>query len=277
MDFTTTFESLFDKLGGAVPSIITVLAILIIGYFVAKVLQRLARKILNKTGLDNRIAAATSSSVQPEKALSKLVYYIVMIFVLMAALDKLGIDSVIAPLRNMVDSFMAFIPNIVAAALIGFVGYVIAKIASGLVGMATGFLEGLSKKAGLSTGIDLTNIIKNVVFIIVFIPILIAALDALNLNTITDPAKEMLETFIAVIPRIIAAVIIIGMFYIGGKFITGLLKDLLASLGTDKIAGKLQLSSVIGEQANLSNMITNIAFFFLMFLGVITGLGPPWV
>jgi hypothetical protein len=32
-----------------------------------------------------------------------------------------------------------------------------------------------------------------------------------------------------------------------GKFIIGLLKDLLGSLGTDKIAGKLQQSSVIGK------------------------------
>lgn len=108
-------------------------------------------------------------------------------------------------------------------------------------------------------------------FIIVFIPILIAALDALHLNTITDPAKEMLQTFIGAIPRIIAAIIIIGMFYIGGRFITGLLKDLLNSLGVDNMSEKLQLNTIIGEQTKLSVLLSNVAFFFLMFLGIITG------
>lgn len=271
MDFTATIESMLANLGNSVPVFLSVIAILIIGYFVAKLLQNLTRRLLNKTGLDNRIAAATSTTVRPEQALSKMVYYLVMIFVLLAALDKLGIDSVIAPLRNMMDSFLAFIPNLVAAALIGIVGYVIAKIAAGLVGMAAGFLEGLSQKAGLSAEINLTNILRNIVFIIVFIPILIAALDALHLNTITDPAKEMLQTFIGAIPRIIAAIIIIGMFYIGGRFITGLLKDLLNSLGVDNMSEKLQLNTIIGEQTKLSVLLSNVAFFFLMFLGIITG------
>ncbi len=271
MDFSTTIESMLGKLGVALPTIVAALLVLLIGYFIAKILQRLTYKLLKKTGLDNRIASATSSGVKPERALSKLVYYIVMVMVLLAALDLLGINSIMDPLNGMVHNFLGFIPNIVAAALIGFVGYVIAKIVSSLVGMASGFLERMGNKAGLSTEINLTNILTNVVFIIIFVPILIAALDALKLDAITSPLKGMLETFIGSIPRIIAAVIIIGMFYLGGKFITGLLKNLLESLGTDKMVERLGLGDIIGANTSMSSLVANAVFFFIMFIGIITG------
>ena len=263
---------MLEKLGGAFPNIVAALIILLVGYFIAKILQRVTYKLLNKTGLDNRIASATATGVKPERALSKLVYYIVMVMVLLAALDLLGINSIMDPLNGMVDNFLGFIPNLVAAALIGFVGYVIAKIVSSLVGMASGFLERMGNKAGLSTEINLTNILTNVVFIIIFIPILIAALDALNLDAITGPLKGMLETFIGAIPKIIAAVIIIGIFYIGGRFITGLLKGLLESMGINKMADRLGISSIVGENTNMSSLIANVAFFFIMFIGIITGM-----
>jgi len=259
------------RLGVALPTIVAALLILLIGYIIAKVLQRLTYKLLNKTGLDNRIASSTTTTVRPEKALSKLVYYIVMVMVLLAALDLLGINSIMDPLNGMVNNFLGFIPNLVGAALIGFVGFVIAKIVSSLVGMASGFLENLGRKAGLNSEMNLTSILTNVVFIIIFIPILIAALDALKLDALTDPLKGMLETFIGAIPRIIAAIIIIGLFYIGGKFITGLLKSLLTSLGTDKLSTRLGLSGIIGVNNSLSSLLSNVAFFFIMFIGIITG------
>lgn len=262
---------MLGKLGVALPTIVAALLILLIGYFIAKVLQRLTYKLLNKTGLDNRIASATSSGIKPERALSQLVYYIVMVMVLLAALDLLGINSIMDPLNGMVHNFLGFIPNLVAAALIGFVGYVIAKIVSSLVGMASGFLENIGKKAGLDSEINLTNILTNVVFILIFIPILIAALDALKLDAITEPLKGMLETFVGAIPRIIAAVIIIGMFYIGGKFITGLLKSLLESLGTDKLSDRLGLGDIVGANTSMSTLVSSAVFFFIMFIGIITG------
>ena len=264
---------MLDRLGNAVPNIIAALLILIVGYFVAKLLQSLTRKLLNRTNLDDRVARATTGKrqVYPERALSKLVYYIVMVLVLLAALDVLGINSVMQPLNNMVNNFLTFIPNIVAAVLIGFIGYVIAKVAAGLVGMAAGFLEGISQRAGLSHEINLTKILSNVVFILVFIPILIAALDALRLDAITEPANDMLRSFLEAIPRIFAAAVIIALFYIGGKFVTGLLEALLESLGTDRLATRLEINNIIGDNTSLSRLLANVAFFFIMFLGIITG------
>ncbi|NJB85423.1 hypothetical protein GGR26_001168 [Lewinella marina] len=270
MDFSDRLELWLDRLGNAVPDIIAALIILIIGYFVAKLLQGLTERLLRKTDLDNRVARGTgSAAVSTERALGKLVFYIIMVLVLLAALDVLGINSVLRPLNDMVADFLAFIPNIVGAVLIGFIGYVIAKVVSGLVAMAAGFLERLGRKAGLSSDINLTGIVQTLVFILIFIPFLIAALDALRLDSITEPANDMLRSFLEAIPRIFAAAIIIALFYIGGKFVTGLLQTLLESMGANQLADRLELHQMIGSN-RLSALLANVAFFFIMFLGIIT-------
>lgn len=273
MDFQSQLNGLAARFTDAVPAIMGALIILLIGWLIAKVLSGLTRRLLNRTDLDNRIARSTTgtSSVSPERAIAKLVYYIVMIIALLAALDVLGIRTVMDPLNNMVNKFLGFIPNLVAAAIIGFIGYILAQVVSGLVAMGATFLEGISMRAGLDPRISLTNILKMVVFVLVFVPFLIAALDALGIESITEPAKLMLAQFLDAIPRIFSAIIVIALFYIGGKFITGLLESLLLSVGADDLSRRLELGGLIGERTSLSKLLANLAFFFIMFLGIITG------
>ena len=274
MKFELLLERWFARFGDAVPDIIGALLILLVGFLIAKALESLTRTLLGKTNLDNRIAASMhpSESFRPERAISKLVYYIVLIIAILAALDMLGINSVMTPLNNMVNDFLGFIPDLIGALLIGFIGYILAKVVSGLVAMAAGFLNNVSTRAGLDPKIDLASILRTVVFILVFIPFLIAALDALNLSSIAEPAKNMLNKFLDAIPNIFAAAVIIGLFYLGGKLITGLLKTLLQSMGTDRLSERLELNNLIGANTSLSSLVANVAFFFIMFLGIITGM-----
>ena len=244
---------------------------LIVGWFLAGVFRRLTVRVLKKTDLDNRIFKGSSSSVSPEKFIAKLVYYLILMIVLMIVLEMLGVHNVLDPIKDMVSKFMSYIPNIIGAGIIGFVGYIIANICSEIVGMAGDKIDVYSHKLGISTDIDLGGILKKVVFVIVFIPLLIAALDQLQIKAISDPFKEMLTTFINAIPNILVAGIIITVFYIGGRFLVGIVRDLLKGLGVDSLATKLNLTGIIGENQSLSNLIANLGFFFLMFTGIITG------
>ena len=155
--------------------------------------------------------------------------------------------------------------------IIGFAGYIIANIASEVIAFAGDTLDRYSEKLGFSNDIDLGAILKKIVFVIVFIPMLIAALDTLQLNVISDPFKEMLTSFIAAIPNIVVAGLIIGVFYIGGRFLVGLVSDLLKGFGVDGMAAKLNIAGIIGEGTSLSKLMANVGFFFLMFTGIIAG------
>lgn len=271
MDLTKFFDNLLTTVGGFLPGVLGALAVLIIGWFIAGILRRLVVKLLKKTDLDNKIFKGANSNISPETFIAKLVYYLVLMIVLMIVLEMLGIHNVLDPIKDMVGKFMGFIPNIIGAGIIGFAGYIIATIASEVVGFLGDRLDGYSTKLGLSNDIDLGGILKKVVFVIVFIPLLIMALDTLQMKVISDPFKEMLTTFINAIPNILVAGIIITVFYIGGRFLKGIIQDLLAGLGTDKMAQKLNISGIIGENTSLSGLIANLAFFFFMFTGIVAG------
>ncbi len=266
-------EGILKSFGGQMPGVLGALLVLLIGYIVAKAVKSLVHGILSKSQLDNRLFRGKAvGSASPEKFISTIVYYLILVIVLMIVLEMLGVHNVLDPLKKMVGEFFSYIPNLVAAGVIGFAGYLIATIASEIVGFGGNVLEDFSNKMGLKENMDLAGIIKKVVFLIVFVPILIVALDTLNLKAISDPAKDVLGTFMSAIPNIFLAAIIIGVFYFVGKFVTTFLHDILKGLGTDDYSQKLGLTSVIGESTSLSALASKLAFFFLMFTGVITAM-----
>jgi len=169
----------------------------------------------------------------------------------------------------MMESFVNYIPNVVGAGIIGFAGYTIAKIASEATSFLSERLEGFGDRMGISQGsFDLSNVVKQLVFVLVFIPILIVALDTLKMTAISEPATELLSQMMNAIPMILAAVILLAVFYIVGKFVVGIVVNLLSGLGVDDMTTKLGISSYTGG-VSVSKLVGNIAMFFIMFAGII--------
>lgn len=265
------FAGYLTEHGGFIPKVVGAILVLFIGWLIASGLRKLAVRLMKNTTLDNKLFQATPGSVSPEKFIGKLVYYLVMMIVLLIVLELLGVHNVLDPVKDMVGKFLNFIPNVVVAGIIGFAGYMIASIASDVVGLASTSLGRYSAKLGLKSDLDLPKLVKQLVFILVFIPVLIAALDALKIEAISEPLKEMLSTFINAIPNILAAAIILAVFYFGGRYVTTIGQELLKNLGTDRLAEKLNLQNVTGT-TSLSKLIANVGFFFLMFTGTITAI-----
>jgi len=256
--------------GNHLPGIIGALVVLIIGWFIAKALRGITRSALRKTDLDNKLFKSGSSSFSPEDMIAKIVYYVIMLIVLMIVLEKLGIKDVLDPVKAMVGTFLGAVPKLITAGIIGFAGYMIATIVSELMGFAGESLDRLAAKVGMETkDFDLGKLVKQLVFIIIFIPILILAIDKLEFDAIADPLKGMLGTMMSFIPKLIAATITLAVFYFGGKFISNILKELLGNLGVDNMANKMGISNIVGN-TKLSSLAANIVFAFLMFTAVVT-------
>lgn len=270
MDFlNSVLSTLSETVGEIVPGILGALFVLIIGLLMAGLISRIIKRIFKKTSIDENIEKRLNFKFSLAKVISKLAYYIFVIITLLLVLEMMGIYNVLEPLQNMVNEFLGYLPNIIAAGIIGFVGYILAKLASEAMGFISTSVEGMSEKMGFKNPMSLTNLIKQVVFIIIFIPILIVALDALKMEAISKPATEMFTTFLNAIPNIIAAALIIGVFYVVGKYISTMLTDLLRNLNADSLGEKMGLSSVLGGMS-LSKLAGNLAFFFLMFTAVIS-------
>lgn len=244
-------------------SIIGGILLLIVGYFVAKFVSGIVTKSLKKTGIDNKSEKMTLSSFA-----GKLVYYLLMIIVLMAALTLMGVNGlVLKPLNDMTSKFFMAIPNIIAAGIIAYVGYFLAKIVSELIEASGDKIRSWLPKLSTENSIDIVKVIKTLAFIFIFIPILIIALEKLNFRAITEPATGMLATFINAIPNLIYAVVILLVAVIGGKFIVGLLKELLNTLKLNELAQKIKIQQFLGS-TSLVSFITNLVYVFIIYLGI---------
>lgn len=267
--FNNFTETLTQQVGQILPGVLGAIIVLILGLIVASGIKRLVLMLFKRTNLDERISKKTDGNFRIDQFIAKLVYYLVVIFVLLIVLNMMGVEGVLAPLSNMLDKFLAFLPNVIAAGIIGFAGYIIARLASEAVGAAAGWLQEFSTNAGISGNLNLANLLKQIVFIFVFIPVLIAAIDALKIEAVSRPATDMLDKFLMAVPQIVSAAVIIAVFYIAGRYITSLLASLLKGLGTDQLTQSLGLESVMGKDRSLSKLLSDIAFFFLIFSGLI--------
>ncbi len=264
------YATLSARMGGAFANILGALAILLIGLFLARIIRNVVRRLMTKTNMDEKLGQKLNLSFRVDDFAAKIAYYLVVVYTLLIVLGMMGLDSVLAPIEDMMSKFLSFLPNLIGAGIIGFAGYIISKIVSEATGFLSNSLEPYALKAGFKNPDSLTNLLKKVVFAIVFLPILIVALDTLKMKAISEPATAMLGTFLNAIPNILAAAIIIGAFYFIGRFVVGLLVDLLRNVGTDEFAQKMGVSRMIGHRS-MSGMIGNVALFFLIFTGIITG------
>ena len=66
------------------------------------------------------------------------------------------------------------------------------------------------------------------------------------MTAVSGPATEMLESLLLAVPKIIAAAILLAVFYIVGKYVVSILTELLSNIGVDKFSENIGLKSVIG-------------------------------
>ena len=261
-----------QKLGSFMPDAIAAAIILILGVILAGVIRKGSSFILAKCKIDERVNRERDKAISVENPISTFIYYLALLYVLLLVLDILGVQGVLEPLSNMFNEFVSYIPNMIAAGVIGFAGYIVARIVSVIVGAAAKGIDVLSTKIGLSEKTSLSKVIQQLVFLFIFVPILIVALDALKMEAISEPATGMLNELLAAVPEIIGAAIILAVFFIAGRFVVNMLVELLKNLGADQLPAKLGLERIVGGDFSLSKLTGDLVFFFIMFTAVISAL-----
>ncbi len=269
MRFTQVLNNFADRIATTLPNILGALILLLIGWLIARGIRTLIIKLLDRSSWDQKIF---KKPLGANRSIGNLLYYLLMIIVFLIVLETLGISSVLTPLETMLDSFFAFIPHLVAAIIIGLVGYFLAKIVSDLIGLAGDPLNRLIAKTGFKDTGKIIKVIKTLVFIMIFFPLLISAIHALQIESIADPLDMILSRFISMIGNIIIAAAVLLIFIYGGKYLTKFLGGLLKDLGLDNIAEKIQLQNIIGPNRSFSKVIAGVLYFFLVFFGIITAL-----
>jgi hypothetical protein len=86
-----------------------------------------------------------------------------------------------------------------------------------------------------------------VVYALVLIPALIAALNALRIEAISGPATQMLTTLLNAVPGIFGAVVVLGVTYLVGRLVAGLVVNVLTGLGFNRVLTWMGLGGELQE------------------------------
>ncbi|MBT8093604.1 MAG: mechanosensitive ion channel [Gammaproteobacteria bacterium] len=252
------------------PSLFAAAILALLAWVLASLLRGLIGGALAKTTLDEKISE--DAEMKPvSHSIGDVVYWLVILLFLPAILGTLKMEGLLVPVQGMVDKILAMLPNIFAAGLIGLVGWFVARILRDLVENllgAVGF-DGLGEKAGLTGNVSLSKLAGLLVFIFVFVPALIAALNTLQIEAISGPATDMLGAFMGAIPDIFAAIIILSVAVVLAKFISGLIASLLEGLGADSLPDKLGLTSVSDSKFALSKFVGQVVSFFIILFAAV--------
>jgi len=108
-----------------------------------------------------------------------------------------------------------------------------------------------------------------VVFILIFLPALIAALDTLQITAISNPATDMLELMLLSLPNIFAAVLILFITWYVARFVAGILSSLLVNLGVDALPEKIGLAYLFNDASKVSDLVPRIVVFFAMLFATV--------
>ena len=262
------FSNMVGRILAFIPNLLAAVAVGFIGWILAGLVKAGLTNVLARTEMDEKLSnevgvGSLSSNI------GEIFYWLVLLLFLPIVLSILGLTGLLIPVQNMVNEAVAYLPNLLIAGVIIFVGYILAKIVRGIV-------EGLSNSLGLQTQAEKIGLFKNsnvskflgsFVFAIIIITALIVAFEALGIEAISQPATAMLNQIMYAIPQIIAAGLILIVAYVVSRFVGRLVAELVSGAGVDEIPMKLDVQRFLG-QTRVSDIIGCLIVFFTMLFAV---------
>jgi len=250
-------NSFLNQIGDFLPRLVATGIILLIAWLVATLVKLITIRGLGALRLDERLnppetrdAAPSLNQLSLSETIGNALYWFIFLLFLIPILDSLGLQQALQPVQSLVTQIISILPNILAAVLIGVVGWFVANIVRRIVTnllAATG-VDDLGRRFGLSStagGQSLSSIIGTIVYVLILIPVAIASLNALRIDAISLPAIAMLEQILNALPGIFTAIAIWIVAYFVGQFVAELVTNILTSIGFNNIFSVLGLPTPV--------------------------------
>ncbi|HZJ83359.1 MAG TPA: mechanosensitive ion channel, partial [Clostridia bacterium] len=261
----------------SLPNILKAILFFLIAWGVASLVRFLVIQGLGKIRFKRTLEqeGVDTNKESRIKNIAQLSYLLVFVLFVPSILDALNMESISIPISNMMQNLLAFVPNILGAIIILFIGFFVAKIVRDI---AYGFMSTLNvdkwyDKLAVDSTTELTvenqttlsKVLSNVLYGIILIPVITMALETLKINTLTTPIVSMLNSILAMIPNIFVAIILIVIGYYIAKYVAQILTALLNRVGIQKIYSWASKSSSTNiPQVNLAQIIGNIVRAIIM-------------
>lgn len=174
--WTETLSAILTGIALWLPSLLGALLLLVVGWIVARVSQFFLASLLRRLRVDRlaeragitRLLAEVGLESSAANLLARLVYWLILLVFVLAAVESLGLQGVTETL----GALIAYLPNVLAAALILLLGSLLARVIGDAVGT-------VAMRAGIGTGPVLGQVVRYILLIFA----VILALEQLGVRT----------------------------------------------------------------------------------------------
>jgi Conserved TM helix len=271
-------QPLVAGLGPLLPKALGALAILVGAWLVAKLVRLVLTRVAASAQLDAR-----ASSPGLGQTLAGVGAALVWLMALPSLLGLLEMQSLLGSVTALINKLLGFLPNLFGAFVVFAVGMLVARIASQLVAGAlrAAGSENAAQKMGLATSLGeggLAGVVGKVLFVLILLPTVIAALTPLGMDTLTQPLARLLDSILNFVPRLISAAVVVAIAVFAGRAMATVVAALAKSSGLDAWPQKLGVQAVqVGGRApsDLLGAGVLVAIIFVALVQATELLGLP--
>ena len=239
-----------DTIARVAPSLLHACLIFAVAWILAGFLRWLVVKALTRLDVERRFGHFLVPEGTDPRGLAQtmgtLTFSLVLLLAIPPFLAALGQSALVAPLSEMLRVLFSYLPNVAAALVSVGLGWVVARILRQVVrNLLVGVgLDRAAERAGIAPapgGVRPSALVATVVYFVVWIPFIIAGLDALKIEAISRPAIHALDTLLAWVPRGLGAAVLLVLAWIVSRLVGDLVTQLLRGVGFDALPARLGL------------------------------------
>lgn len=266
--------------GAGIWAVIKAVLILVLAFIVAAIVKSMVVKLLAKTRFSSLLGKTDASPDGGKRMLEhigKLVHLLVFLLFVPGIFESLGINEVSMPILNLLNTMWGYLPNILAAVIVLWVGLFVAKLVREILTpvFAKIKVNRLQEIAGIEAegSAKLSNTLAYIVYVLILIPVIITTLQVLDIQAVSEPAIRMLDTMFGFIPNILVALVIIIVGCMVAKLSGNIVESLIASAGLDaklvKLLGTENGSFILSKIAGRIVHTVMVIFFVVESFGVL--------
>ncbi len=208
IDFQSGFQTAFENGIALLPKLGYFLLILIIGIFLAKFVQKILTKVLQKVGFDQLVErggvkkALSKSKYDAASILARIVYYFIFLFVLSAAFSVFGPNPISQFLQQIIfflpKLFVAILALVIASAIAAAVKELLSNMLGGLsfgnvlANLASAFILGIGVFFALDQ-LEIAPLIVGGIFYALLALVIIPPIIAFGVGGI-EPARDAIRS-----------------------------------------------------------------------------------
>ena len=273
------------------PKILIAILIIVATWIVARAAKWVIQKAIDRTpALKKHVSGTPEETVGHQLGtIAKLIIWLVGI---MAALRFLNIGQILEPINRLTIEIFEFLPKLIGAGLIFFLGLIVARIVRRLVEttlvafnvdgrlarMGIGETAGTVRTSpdavppGATPGATRTSVARAIgvlIYALIIIPVAIAALQVLDIDAISGPSIRMLNEISDAIPHLLYAAMWIGIAFVAARFLKTIIEAILPPTGFDQA---ILSTGVLPANARPSRIVANIAMIAILLGALIEAL-----